>query len=251
MSLGTRVDAPVHVRVERWRVFFAILFSILLGGCAVPRVAVDEIGNLDVLGPAPGFAAGSLPGDWVIEGVVMREQAAVAERAGVPALKVVSGRENFVLARRTSAQLLATPYLSWSWSMDDHGPGNHPVRLVIGFWGGRAESASWGTRPLAGLGAKLPPHDRTLVIGWSDSALKRGSFAQADRDQRRAPLYLLRGGRENAATWWFETVDLADLYRRLWPEDRLDRVQVMFIGLAAVGSESARAAHVSGLRLAR
>jgi hypothetical protein len=212
---------------------------------------VDEAGTLDVLGPTRDLTAGGLPGDWAIEGDVTRAQLAVAERAGVPALRLVNGEKGFVLVRRTQALLLATPYLSWSWNMDDHGQGHHPVRLIVGFWGGNPESASWGSRPFVGLGTSLPPHDRSLAIAWADSALKRGSLVLPSAGDRHVPLYVLRGGRENAGVWWFETADLAELYRRLWPNDRVERVQVMFIGLAVAGGRPNAPAYVSGLRLSR
>jgi hypothetical protein len=234
----------------RWLAVF-LLAVISLSGCAVPRAAVDEAGKLDVLGPTRDFAAGGLPGDWVIEGEAARDQLAVAERAGVPALRLINGEKGFVLVRRTRALLLATPYLSWSWNVDDHGQGNHPVRLIVGFWGGNPDSASWGSRPLVGLGTSLPPHDRSLAIAWADSALKRGSLVLPSAGKRHVPLYVLRGGRENAGIWWFETADLADLYRRLWPNDRIERVQVMFIGLAVAGGRPIAPAYVSGLRLSR
>lgn len=249
-AIGRSARVPVHPWSVSWLAISLFAF-ILLSGCAVPRAAVDEAGKLDVLGPTPDFAAGGLPGDWVIEGDVTRLQLAVAERAGVPALRLINGEKGFVLVRRTSASLLATPYLSWSWNVDDHGQGNHPVRLIVGFWGGNPDSAGWGNRPLVGLGTRLPPHDRSLAIAWADSALKRGSLVLPSGGERHVPLYVLRGGRENAGAWWFETADLAELYRRLWPNDRIERVQVMFIGLAVAGGRPAAPAHVSGLRLSR
>lgn len=247
---GRNADVPIRPWNKRCRAI-VLLALIPLSACAVPRAAVDEAGKLDVLGPTRDFAAGGLPGDWVIEGDAKREQLTVAERAGVPALRLVNGAKGFVLVRRTRALLLATPYLSWSWNLDDHGQGNHPVRLIVGFWGGNPESAGWGSRPLVGLGTSLPPHDRSLAIAWADSALKRGSLVLPSAGDRHVPLYVLRGGRENTGVWWFETADLADLYRRLWPNDRIERVQVMFIGLAVAGSRHVAPAYVSGLRLSR
>jgi hypothetical protein len=68
----------------------------------------------------------------------------------------------------------------------------------------------------------------------------------------RPPLYIARGGRENTAAWWLETIDLQYIYRELWPFDDPMRVRVAFVGLAAAAtSGEGPAAHISGIRLAR
>ncbi len=157
-------EAPIAVRVE----------------------AADNADNLEILAPLPGFTPARLPSGWVIDGSAeaAREGITVVGEGGVPALKVVNGKQGFVLARRTRAVLLATPYLSWAWNVVSHGTGIHPVNLVIGFQGGGRES-----KPPAGPGTTLPPHDRILAIAWGDSALNRGSLTPALAGQARvAPL---------------------------------------------------------------
>lgn len=226
----------------------AILVLPLAQACMPPSAAVDVEGKLDVLGPTVEFAAGP-SGDWTAEGTFGRGQTAVVESEGVPALRIAAGPRAFVLARRTRAYLLATPYLSWAWNVEDQGRGIHPVRLVVGFWGGAPDSASRGGQPFVWLGRRLPRHDRALAIGWADSALQRGNLDTPGSDQTHAPLYVVRGGRENAGRWWLETVDLSDLYRRLWPGDDPGRAEVAFIGVAA--APGAAATLVSGLRLSR
>jgi hypothetical protein len=229
---------------------FLPLFLVLLSlaACAAPRAGVDIDGKLDVLGPTPELVAAGLPGDWVSQGRAGPGQARVVERDGVPALRLVPGGDGFIVARRLEATLLMSPYLSWSWNVENHGEGLHPVRLIVGFHGGTRDR-----QPLAWLGSALPPHDRSFAIAWADSALRRGSVLKPEgAEGARAPLYIARGGRENANTWWLETVDLERIYRELWPGDDSTRVRVVFVGLAAAATPGdAPAAFVSGIRLSR
>jgi len=226
----------------------------LPAACVVPRASVDASGRLEVLGPGPGFSPRTLPADWVIEGRdrVADGQLSVARKEGVPALRVVSGAEGFVIARRIRAILLTTPYLSWAWNMEPQGSGVHPVRLLIGFHGGDPQSLSWGGQPFVWMGSALPPHDRLLSLAWGDSALQRGTLTRPPGRHRHAPSrYTVRGGRENTGTWWLETVDLSQLYARAWPGDDVNRAQVMFIGIAAAGGHKPAAAYLSGIVLSR
>lgn len=225
-----------------------LLLPLVTQGCASPTAAVDVEGKLDVLGPTVEFAAGPR-GDWVAEGTFERNQAVVVENEKIPALRVAAGPRAFVLARRTQAYLLATPYLTWAWNIEDHGRGIHPIRLVVGFWGGAPDSVGRKTEPFAWLGRRLPRHDRALAIGWADSALQRGNLDIADADKPHAPLYIVRGGRENVGRWWVETVDLSHLYRQAWPDDDAGRASVSFIGVAAAPGTAASL--ISGLRLSR
>lgn len=228
-----------------------------LAGCAVVEQAsvVAPEGMLQVLGPFPGFSPVDLPGDWAIEkaGNLDESQLQVVDLLGVPALKVINGEDSFVVVRRTRAMMLATPYLSWSWNIDPpSAPGYHPVRLVIGFYGGDPASLSRGGQPLAWLGSALPPHDRALSLTWGESALQRGTLSPPQNaDRRAAPRYIVRGGRENSGSWWLETVDLADLYQRSWPMDDAVKAQIVFIGIAAAGGRPPAPLNVSGIVLSR
>jgi hypothetical protein len=222
----------------------------VLAACAGPRAAydlgADAEGKIDVLGPTPDLVAAGLPGDWLSQGTARPGQARVVERDGVPALRLVPGGDGFIMARRIETPLFMAPYLSWSWNVEPHGDGLHPVRLIVGFHGGAGES------PRAWLDTALPSHDRSFAIAWADSALRRGSVVKPEASSPRAALYVARGGRENAGAWWLETVDLQRIYRELWPGDDPMRVRVVFIGLAvAPWAGEAPAAHVSGIRLSR
>ena len=226
----------------------ALATLVLLAACAPPRAGIDVEGKLDVLGPTPDLVAAGLPGDWAVQGRAEPGQARVVERDGVPALRLAPGANGFILARRTDAQLLTAPYLSWSWNADHHGEGLHPVRLIVGFQGGSGggNDGSFG-------GGALPAHDRSFAATWADSALRRGTLFRAQPDEApRAPIYIVRGGRENANVWWLETIDLERIYRDLWPGDDPARAKIVFIGLAVVGGAETKALmHVSGIRLSR
>ena len=91
-----------------------------------------------------------------------------------------------------------------------------------------------------------------MVIIWGESALQRGSITKPKRTKKKqaASRYTARGGRENTGSWWLETVDLSDIYRRIWPDDSFDRTRITFIGIAAAGKEPSPA-YISGLRLSR
>ncbi|MDP6774923.1 MAG: DUF3047 domain-containing protein [Rhodospirillales bacterium] len=230
-----------------------LLLAVLAGCAVVPRAAVGPRGLLEVLGPAPGFTPQALSGDWIVEGYegTQGSELAVIRLDGVPALRIVNGEDGFLVVRRRQAMLLATPYLSWSWNVEDHGDGYHPVRLIVGFHGGDPKSASWGSQPFAWTGSALPPHDRALVITWGASALERGTLSGPTGERRSAPRYTARGGRENTGSWWLETIDLSRLYARAWPGDDAGEATVVFIGLAAGGGRAPAVANFSGMVLSR
>jgi hypothetical protein len=234
------------------KVAVALAAALGVAACETPRaVPIEADGaadNLEILAPLPGFTPARLPAGWIFDGAgeTAREGITVADKAGVPALKVVSGKREFVLVRRTRAVLLATPYLSWAWNVEAHGAGLHPITLVIGFLG-----SAQGSQPLTWLGKALPAHDRIVAIAWGDSALSRGSLMPAAADKPGRRLYVARGGRENSGSWWLETVDLSRIYSRAWPGDDIGRARVAFIGLAAAGGPTPGAAHISGIKLSR
>ena len=242
------------------RTLAAAILVLAAAGCAIPRASVetdgrasvDPDGRLSVLGPDPGFSVSSLPDDWVIAGNVelARRSTTLVRHQGVPALRVDNGKAAFVVARRTSVNLLASPFLSWSWHVEPHGGNTHPVELVVGFHGGDPESRSWDAQPFAWLGRDLPPSDRVISLVWGESALRRGAIdppSEAGRDAR----YTQRGGIENTRTWWLETVDISEIYARIWPADDLVAARVMFVGISAAGTGAEGAAFISGILISR
>ncbi len=214
---------------------------------------MDPDGRLTVLAPDPGFSAENMARDWDIAGATGKTGARfeATDRSGVPALRVISGRETSILFRHTKTIVTVSPYLSWAWNMGSYAGSQQPIRLVVGFYGGDPESRSWGSQPFAWTGSDLPPYDRMLTLGWDASALRRGHLG-TPRDNPKAPrLYIVRGGVENLGQWHLETVDLAEIYRRAWPGDDIGQARIMFIGIAALGSDSPSVAEISGLVLSR
>ncbi len=234
--------------------FAGIFIPFLLAGCSVsvrPHQPTPA-GRLAVMGPTLAFSLDALSHDWIIvngaEAKARHSSApslSVVDRDGIPALNIKSGAHMSLIARRVDAMLLATPFLSWSWNVSPYGPGIHPVRLIVGFQGGADKKT--GVEVLSG---GLPGHDRALALVWGDSALKRGTFSLPPAERPlEAPLYTVRGGRENTRHWWLETVDLESLYTRAWPRDDLRRVHITFIGIAAAAKIPAVSARVSGIVL--
>lgn len=240
-------------RLSRPGILLPVLGIAMLVGCAQPLTGEPPSGTMDVLGPVPAFEPSALPRDWITEGKVGRGQLSVVERDGIPALKVINGRQSFVAVKPTKASLLATPYLSWAWNMEPQESGFHPVRLVVGFQGGHPKSRRWGSSSPANTGSGLPPHDRAVVITWGESALQRSSITmpKTTSGTQAALRYTARGGAENTGSWWFETVDLSDIYRRAWPGDDAANTRIMFIGIASAAGKRASPAYLSGIRLSR
>ena len=226
---------------------YVLTLAALLSGCAPGVVPVDTEGKIDVLEPTPEFAIRRLSDDWVIEGRAGPAQAFVATDGERRILKVSSGRERFLVVRRIQANLLATPYLTWSWNMEPEPDTVHSVRIVIGSDGG----GSSGGHPVEPFGTDLPRYDRAVVLAWGVSALMRGSFDLPAPTVHRAPVYLVRGGIENTGKWWQEAVDLGDIYRRLWPDGEHGQVRVASIGIAAAATTRPGSGSFSGIRLSR
>lgn len=226
--------------------------TLLIAACSKPATTIAPGGFMDVLGPVPALVPNPVPGDWITQGPAAPGQLTVVDRDGVPALKVVNGRASLVTVKPSQASLLATPYLSWSWNMEPQGEGPHPVRLLVGFYRGHPNTQTW-TGDLIRPDGGLPSHDRALTIVWGSSALQRGSIAtlQSAKGLQPAARYTARGGQENSGSWWFETVDLSDIYRRAWPKDDTGLVQITFIGIAAAPGKAPATGYISGLRLSR
>ena len=248
---------------HRFLVLIALVpIALVLTACAEPRATITPEGRLDILAPLVDFSPGGMDAGWVVEGSESDARAAfgMVRRDGVPALSVTPRGEDFLAARRTRAMLLASPYLSWAWNVEAAKALEHPVRLVVGFQGGRpeAEHPSWTVSSWRTLKTSLPAHDRAIVLVWSDSALQRGTLIEPQAQAPDAPAldnpprYIVRGGRENAGNWWLESVDIGELYQRLWPHDKRVNVAVAFVGIdvdGVDGVDPGPSARVSGIRL--
>jgi len=234
------------------------LSGLVVASCAkstyvvVPDQPSPE-GRLAVMGPVRNFNLDAPPADWIISGGgTHRDEAAARSssissvmRDGVPALELKSGAERVIAVRQVNAMMLATPFLSWSWHLSNHGEGIHPMRLIVGFHGGAPKDAVQTSQ-----GTGLPAHDRAIALVWGDTALRRGSLSLPSANKPfEAPIYTVRGGRENTRKWWLEHVDLSDLYAKAWPNDNRRRTRIAFIGLASAPTQSPVRGRISGILL--
>jgi hypothetical protein len=218
----------------------AALLATALNSCVLTQAEVGPEGSLDVFSLGSLGPKRTLPDDWVIESDGSRDvrrNIDIDTASGAATLTLKTGTHRFIMARRTKATLLASPYIGWSWRMAAQSGRESDIRLIVGFHGGNPESRSWGSEPLARLGTSLPPFDRIIAILWGQSALERGSFSTAST----IPEYVARGGPEHFEKWWTDNLDLSELYRKAWPNDRFERVRIMFVGFAVsadAGSEA-------------
>lgn len=222
-------------------------FAVGCSGALVSPSRPNPEGQMNVLGPEPSFNLDAPPKDWIISTDNQDGRAALSSKPfqGVPALELKSSETATIAVRRVDAMLLATPYLSWSWNLSDHGAGIHPVRIVVGFSGGISDD-----QDAIQLGGGLPPHDRALALVWGDTLLKRGTLSLPPPESvAEAPLYTVRGGRENTRKWWPEAVDLSQFYAQAWPNDDRRKVRISFIGIAAAPKTPAVHGRVSGILL--
>lgn len=247
--------APLSAAPLRWiaagRVALALALTLLAAGCTIPEAKVGFDGTLEVFGPDATFPEGAIPDDWAADGIstgrLAHDFVRVATERSTPVLTLTPADRAYILARRTNAYLLASPFLRWSWNMAPIGRNEHPTRLAVGFYGGAPESVSRGGRPFVYLGNPLPPYDRVLALVWGASALERGFTDTKQRTVR----YVVRGGGENAGRWWTDTVDLSQLYRRAWPKDDPTRARIAFIGFAVSAGDAAQRAKFADIVLSR
>lgn len=230
---------------------FALILS--LGACSAPQAPIQLGGSLNILSSGTTIDIDELGDDWVAEGDIPEGAFALSNALGTSTVAITSSQKPFRVIRRVKANLLATPYLSWRWRLVPGKWQYHPVRIVVGFAGGGANSIP-GT-PFSKLfpGSSLPVYDRLISFLWAPSALMRGNLVQLPDNQPapRKAQYMVRGGAENVGVWWPETVDLASLYTLSWPTDQTVSARVSFIGISALASELPFTAYVSDLRLSR
>lgn len=213
--------------------------------------SVSPEGYLEIFGPSHGFTGSNMPNDWVLEGSDKKKvstQNLVINRAGsTPILRLISSNHNFVLLRRTSASLLASPYLSWSWKIYNPSNQNLPISIVIGFYGGDPTSRSWGSKPLVYLGTKVPPYDRKIAIVWGKKSDTKGKIII----NNNTPHYIAGSGKNKKNDWFIENIDLSKLYRQIWPRDDVVRARIMFVGFTSVSSSASATAEFGDMVLYR
>jgi len=217
-------------RLHSWA--FAVL-GLLLTACApVPKTAtIGPDGTLNVLGPKAEFVTALDDGTWIAHGNLGPGQLGIVDEDDVRALLVRGTNRDFSLIRLLNAQLLATPFLEWSWKVAATDTPFHETSLLIGF-----------TAPVGAPERDMPemipdiPNafgaNRFLSIRWANSALVRGHVRKAD-GQIDVPIYIARGGNENTGRWWREGLSLSEPYAQLWPGEDMSQVRIAFLAIVA------------------
>jgi hypothetical protein len=222
--------------------------------CTVPAATIQIGGSLNVFSTDQLFDVAHIPDDWVVSDNIPKEAFFGTSTLGSSTVRVKSAPNQYHFARRVHANLLATPYLSWRWKLQPGKWKYNPVRIIVGFSGGSATTTTPTLLDKLFARTALPPHDRILSFLWAPSALMRGNLKQIPNVGKisiREAHYVVRGGTENVGFWWHDTVDLDSLYKSSWPNDRHSLVQVRFIGVVSVASESQITTYISNLRLSR
>lgn len=237
---------------------FIIVLSLGLQACGktTQPLHIGTGSRINVLTPQTQFYKNRIPAGWVIEGTDAddlfnaRNQIPsifMAQKETRTGVHVQTAPTDFILARYTHAKLLVSPYLIWDWFVSEHKGEHHPVRLLIGFYGGNPKSPQLENNKLIWKGKDLPPYDRLLAIGFEDMALKRGNLY----DMGKVKYYAQRGGFENANIWHQEAADLNTLYVRSWPKDNIGNVTINFVGIASQSSPEPGGITFTSIRLSR
>jgi hypothetical protein len=203
-------------------------------------------GRVVVIGPDPGFDPVTAADPWWRTPRADGRFAAV-DLSGTQVLRVQAPPRGqpmtASLGRRLAVPLLAMPYLHWAWYLEpviyDGGPGDgldRGLRLTVGFYGGAPSSPQLTDRLFGGSGG-MPAYDRRIDFVFGGAGAARGENAtqhlsaisdQGVRIELRAP-HFGQGG-----DWKLEAVDLVKIYEQFWPRDRMNRVQIAFIGVGSL-----------------
>ncbi len=130
---------------------------------------------------------------------------AFTEKAGVPALRLATHGTASMLFRHVDVDLAAYPTLTWRWLVEQpidsdidertRAGDDHPARLFLSFHTEAGET-------------------RNMEIVWGNRLLHRGDYKYIGG----FPHYVANGGTENVGRWQRESVDLAAIYRTIWPD---------------------------------
>ncbi len=225
--------------------FCFLTLSVVLNGCMTQKSSYQEqpykIGTgsrIDILDGRERFYKGHRPRGWTLSGigedVIFSPNKPMrhifhTQKEGQQGLHIQNFKQDYILARYTNTRLLVTPYLSWYWNVSEHSGTRHPIRLLIGFYGGTAQSPPLSQEQFVWNKDKLPPYDRLLAIGFDDLALKRATLYPMGN----LKYYVQRGGIEQTNQWYFEAADLSIIYKMAWPQDNAGQAFITFVGFWA------------------
>ena len=242
------------MRVPRTGFFdwLAIIVAIGITGCEQTLTPVSLDGTIKVFSADPHNPIFGKNSDWVRLGDYDGVSIKSVYEGSVLVLQIKTTEANAAFLRRVNAQLLATPFLFWSWSVIN-GPPVHPVRLVIGFADEDVEVSETVNGEIIFGRPKLPPFSRTLTLVWEGSALQRGTLSAepARRNGKPRARYVVRGGRESRNQWWTENLNLSRLHSIAWPDVDTTRSRIVFMGISTTGGSLSGTMRIAQFKLSR
>lgn len=212
-------------------------FLLALGACSTMPEGPDPLLKLKPFGAITAIAIGGPEANWVMssEDILTDGTIEAITDQSIPAIQVTSGDKPFFLYRQTRSLLTVTPYLSWNWKVSDFAGPYHPIRLVVGFSNSLEKPDSLRTGLFKTDDNSLPEATHRVDLVWSQFPLARGN-AQIQIIEGKATTqgrYIVRGGADGLDRWHLETVDLAALARRLWPDQNQTSFRVVYMGVEA------------------
>ncbi len=159
-----------------------------------------------------------------------------AMKEGVSAIRLATHDTASMLFRRVDIELDVYPTLTWQWYIEQgiestldeltREGDDHPVRFFIVFEGTARET-------------------HRMEIIWGNRVLGAGGY----RDIDGFPHYVANGGPLNLGRWHRETVDLTEIYERLWGDPAGVRIvdMALFCDSDETGSETL--AYVADVRV--
>jgi len=231
------------------RTSLAIAAILSLAACAEPAPpALNTVGGRAlIIGPESGFDPSRAGPPWWRSPERAANRFTPVDLEGRLVLRVDAPSPDqpsaAAIGRRVDVPILSMPYLHWAWYLEPTifagGPGDgldRGLRLTIGFYGGHPRSPQITDRWFGGPDG-MPAHDRRLDIVFGGIAQPRGENAsqhlsvisdQGVRHELRPP------ASDQSGVWKLEALDIANLYGMFWPRDRLDRVNIVFLGVSGL-----------------
>ncbi|MCF6323426.1 MAG: DUF3047 domain-containing protein [Gammaproteobacteria bacterium] len=192
--------------VNRWRAILAItLLMVAMSGKAEERLVAH-------------FSGGSLY-EWQEKSFVGNTHYQFVTDAGRQSLEATANGTASGLFREITIDLNKTPYLNWSWWVDDVLQGNdeklksgddYPVRIYVVVSGG---FFFWRTRAINYVWSNSQPIDSHWPNAYT----------------RRAAMVAVRSGVEQSGQWVSEKRNVQEDFRRLFGRDidQIDAVAIM------------------------
>tara|TARA_S200000501_G_C20575941_1_gene635028 strand:+ start:35 stop:730 length:696 start_codon:yes stop_codon:yes gene_type:complete len=229
----------------------ALSITALLNACTKPVLEVALDSTLTILETDWDYSYDQMREKWIIIGDIKGNTPRLHIENREYFLAITPNRTPFAALRPIKAQLLATPFLSWTWRIPQDTQPISTLRLAIGFMDEDKKNDAWN---LSGFwGPSLPPFSRSLIIEWGRSAQQRGSLwvSKKDHEGRSRARYVARGGPESQGRWWHETIDLSLLHSKAWPKLDMRDTQIVFAGFILNKHNSTLASHLKEISLSR